>query len=498
MSCPIFSPSSSDCNSEFQRLSVADDSALAMVGGLVVPPLLLGGPAGANLGPDVQMYLVSACLIWCSIGTAIQISRHRIWGTKYYFGTGIISVVGTSFTFANIALKYFSQAYENGTCPTAADGTKLPCPREYGALLGTGALTGLLAIALSFVPPRVIRKAFPPLIIGTMIMFIGASLVTSGIANWAGGSGPCATDHKMLCTTGSHSHHWGSAQYLGLGFSCFAVIVICEIFGSAFMRSASVFIGFVTGMIIAAATGYFDGKVIKSAPGGTFLFIHTFPLSLRGQLVLPMLASYAVIVAESIGNITASIQASNLPLEGEDFGQRIQGGIFADACSATLANLFTITPLTTFAQNSAVIALTRNASRRSGYMCAALLFLMGIIGKFGAIFVAAPPAVIGGFTTFLFGSVAVSGIRIMAFAKWTRRDRFIATSSCALGLASLVSPNWFSFIFTYHGKNTALRGFLDAVVLIVEEPYLISSIIGVFLNLVLAEEREDATSDPEH
>lgn len=469
-----------------------------MVGGLVVPPLLLGGPAGANLGSSAQMYLVSACLIWCSIGTAVQISRHRIRGTKYYFGTGIISVVGTSFTFANIALKYFSQCYENGTCPTAPDGTKLPCPREFGAVLGTGALTGLFAILLAFVPPKAIQRAFPPLIIGTMILFIGASLVTSGITNWAGGSGPCKTDHTLLCSSGSQSHHWGSAQYLGLGFSCFSVIVICEIFGSAFMKSASVFIGFVTGMIIAAATGYFDGKVIQKAPGGTFLFVHTFPLGLRGQLVLPMLASYAVIVAESIGNITASIQASNMPLEGPEFLSRIQGGMLADAVSAALANLCTITPLTTFAQNSAVIALTRNASRRSGYMCAAILFLMGIIGKFGAIFVAAPPAVIGGFTTFLFGSVAVSGIRIMAFAKWTRRDRFIATTSCALGLASLVSPHWFNYIFTYNGPNTSLRGFLDAIILIVEEPYLISSIIGVFLNLVLPAEIEDDTPAPAH
>lgn len=310
-----------------------------------------------------------------------------------------------------------------------------------------------------------------------------------------GGSGPCKTDHALLCSSGSQSHHWGSAEYLGLGFSCFAVIVLCEVFGSAFMKSASVFIGFVTGMIIAAATGYFDGSVIKAAPGGTFLFVHTFPLGLRGQLVLPMLASWAVIVAESIGNITASAQVSNLSMEGDDFMSRVQGGMLADAISATLANLCTITPLTTFAQNSAVIALTRNASRQSGYMCAFILFVMGVVGKFGAIFVAAPPAVIGGFTTFLFGSVAVSGIRIMAFAEWTRRDRFIATAAFALGLASLVSPNWFSYIFTYEGDNKALQGFLQALVLVVEEAYLIAALVGVFLNLVLPWDLEDKVEE---
>jgi len=97
-----------------------------MVGGLVTPPILLAGPAGANLGTESQLYLVSACLIWCGVGTVIQISRFKIYKTKYYIGTGLISVVGTSFAFTNVALSYLAQAYANGTCQFAADGkTKL-------------------------------------------------------------------------------------------------------------------------------------------------------------------------------------------------------------------------------------------------------------------------------------------------------------------------------------------------------------------------------------
>jgi hypothetical protein len=41
----------------------------------------------------------------------------------------------------------------------SADGkTKLPCPTEFGAILGTATLTGLFSIALAFVPPKIIRK----------------------------------------------------------------------------------------------------------------------------------------------------------------------------------------------------------------------------------------------------------------------------------------------------------------------------------------------------
>ncbi|KAL1407939.1 hypothetical protein Q8F55_004736 [Vanrija albida] len=465
--------------------------ALAMVGGLVVPPLLLGGGAGANLGPEVQQYLISGSLIWCAIGTVVQVSRVRIWGTKYYIGTGLISVTGTSFAFANVALQYLAQSYANGTCPTGPNGVRLPCPKEYGAIIGTTTLTGILALCLAFVPPKIIRKVFPPLVTGTMIVFMGASLVTAGVNNWAGGSGPCQTDHTLKCITGSQSHYWGSAQYLGLGFSCMAMIVICEIFGSAFFKSAAVFMGLLTGMIIAAATGYFDQKAIKAAPGGTFLWLHTFPLGIRGQLVLPLLATWCVSVAETIGNITASSDVSRLEITGEVFESRVQGGILADAISATLAGLATVPALTTFAQNAGVIALTRNASLQSGYMCALFLFLMGVIGKFGAVFVACPPSVIGGFTTFLFGSVAVAGVRVLAYAKWSRRDRFIATPAFAFGLASLCVPNWFDYIFTYHGDNKGLKGLIEAVVLVVAEPYLISALIAAILNCSLPTDMEE-------
>jgi uracil-xanthine permease len=398
--------------------------ALAMVGGLVTPPLLLAGPAGAALGTESQLYLVSACLIWCGVGTAIQVSRFKVYKTSYFIGTGLISVVGTSFAFTNVALSYLAQSYANGTCPMSADGkTKLPCPEEFGAILGTSVLTGIWAIGLAFVPPRLIRKLFPPLITGTMLVFIGAALVKAGVTNWAGGAGACASDHTVRCMSGDNPQFWGSAQYLGLGFSCFITIILCEIFGSAFMKSASVFLGLIVGLIIAAATGYFNGSVISSAPAGNFIWMKTWPLAIRGQLVLPMIAAWTIIVAETIGNVTASADVSREPISGETFMSRVQGGMLADAITATLAGLATVPPLTTFSQNSGVIALTRNASRSSGYMCAAILFLMGIIGKFGAIFVAAPPAVIGGFTTFLFGAVAVSGVRVLAYAGESLRNR---------------------------------------------------------------------------
>ncbi|OAQ96927.1 hypothetical protein LLEC1_03114 [Akanthomyces lecanii] len=52
--------------------------ALAMLAGIITPPLLLSGTSGANLDVDQQQYLVSAALIISGILSTIQITRFRI------------------------------------------------------------------------------------------------------------------------------------------------------------------------------------------------------------------------------------------------------------------------------------------------------------------------------------------------------------------------------------------------------------------------------------
>lgn len=209
--------------------------------------------------------------------------------------------------------------------------------------------------------------------------------------------------------------------------------------------------------------------------------------------------------------------------------------MLADSVSATLAALAMIPPLTTFSQNAGVISLTRNASRISGFVCAAFLFIMGVvsknndfnllrtfltsgfpqIGKFVAVFVALPSPVLGGFTAFIFSSVFISGIRVLACksilffpwcfaleipmtddrlpsdAQWNRRTRFIATCAFAPGMASLVVPSWFSYVFTYSRNNKGLSSLIQAVVLVVEEPYLIAALIAIILNGCLPPEGEE-------
>ncbi|KAG9775445.1 Xanthine/uracil permease, partial [Aureobasidium melanogenum] len=471
--------------------------ALSMLAGVITPPIILSGSGGANLDSETSQYLVSTSLIVCGILSAIQITRFHIRKTPYYIGTGLISVVGTSFATIPVAQGGLSQMYNDGFCPTDASGNRLPCPRGYGAILGTACICSLLEICLSFTPPKILQRIFPPLVTGPTVVLIGVNLISSGFENWAGGSGSCRSrpDSGIYqnCPTNLAPHPlpWGSAEFIGLGFSVFVTIILCERFGSPIMKSCAVVMGLLVGCIIAAATNYFDDSGIKSAKAASFIWVETFPLSIYGPMVLPFLAVFLVLMMEAIGDITASCDVSRLEVEGPIFESRIQGGVLADGLNGMFACLCTITPMSTFAQNNGVIALTRCANRKAGYCCCFFLLIMGIFSKFAAALVAIPSAVLGGMTTFLFSAVAISGIRIISTVRFNRRSRFILTAAMSVGFGATLVPDWFSYVFTYQGNNSALKGFMNAIVLVCETGFALTAFLSLLLNLIIPEEVED-------
>lgn len=83
--------------------------------------------------------------------------------------------------------------YASGFCPTDADGTKLPCPDGYGAILGTQCICALLEIALSFIPP--VRRAELLRVVSTDIL---PGLSQENISS---------TSHRANCTT-----HWSESH----------------------------------------------------------------------------------------------------------------------------------------------------------------------------------------------------------------------------------------------------------------------------------------------
>ncbi|CAN8101157.1 unnamed protein product [Discula destructiva] len=485
----------------FLALLLGFQHALAMLAGIISPPIILS--SAANFTAGTQQYLVSTALIVSGLLSAVQITRIHIYKTPYYIGTGLISVVGVSFATITVASNAFDQMYANGFCPTSADGVKLPCPDGYGAFLGTSAVCALLEMLIAFIPPKTMLRIFPPLVTGPTVMLIGISLIESGFQGWAGGSGACmsgsaAPAFYQLCPdiSAPHALPWGSAEFLGLGFSVFITIILCERFGAPIMKSCAVVIGLLVGCIIAAACGYFDSAGITSAPVASFIWVETFKLTVYGPLVLPIMAVFIICACEAIGDISATCDVSRLEIQGKLYESRIQGGVLADGLNGLLAALCTITPMSTFAQNNGVIALTRCANRKAGYCACFFLVVMGVFAKFAAALTAIPSAVIGGMTTFLFTSVAVSGIAIIARGvPFTRRNRFILTAGLAIGYGATLVPTYFSSVFTYSGDNKSLQGFIDAIELVMETGFAVTAFMTMILNAALPEEIEDVEAE---
>jgi xanthine/uracil permease len=156
-----------------------------MVGGLITPPLVIFKftVCGFPFCPDLQQYAISAALITSGICSLINVSKLRIpfsdkiFGKAMYIGSGVLSVMGTSFTFLPI--------YEIAIAQMKADG--IDGQVAYGKMLGTSMLCALLEILFSILPIKVIKKVFPPLVTSITVMLIGVALTGTGMKYWGGG-----------------------------------------------------------------------------------------------------------------------------------------------------------------------------------------------------------------------------------------------------------------------------------------------------------------------
>jgi Permease family len=85
--------------------------------------------------------------------------------------------------------------------------------------------------------------------------------------------------------------------------------------------------------------------------------------------------------------------------------------------------------------------------------------------------ISVPNPVLGGVTTFLFASVATSGVRVLAYSEFTRRDRFVIAAALSFGLGNLLVPTIFTHLFDgVRNPSKGLGGFIDAVDIILSTP----------------------------
>lgn len=98
--------------------------AFSMVGGLVTPPFVVFRFTINFLDSATQQYAISAALITSGICSLINILRfpvpfsEKVFGRPLYIGSGVLSVMGVSFTFLPIFEISIRQMMQDGMSGT--------------------------------------------------------------------------------------------------------------------------------------------------------------------------------------------------------------------------------------------------------------------------------------------------------------------------------------------------------------------------------------------
>ena len=140
---------------------------------------------------------------------------------------------------------------------------------------------------------------------------------------------------------------------------------------------------------------------------------------------------FLVSAAETIGDTCA---VSELAVKRDATEKEIAGAVSADGFISALSGVFGCSPLTSFAQNIGLLAMTHVVNRKAIACGAAVMLLAGCMPIIGTLFSTLPDAVLGGCTIMMFGSIILTGFQMIAKAGFTQRNITIAALSLAIGI----------------------------------------------------------------
>jgi NCS2 family nucleobase:cation symporter-2 len=381
-----------------QLLVYGTQHILTMYGGVIAPPLIVGGAAGLS-GPDLAL-LVTAGLFLSGLATILQTLGLGPFGARLPIVQGI--------SFASVSTMVAISS-EGGLRPV------------FGSII----VAGLIGLVLSSFFAQLIRF-FPPVVTGTIITVIGLSLMPVAFT-WAMG--------------GAGSADLGSMANIGFAALTLAIILaISRLFQGAISR-LSILIGIVVGTVIAAAVGRADfsgvgtGRMVALPP-----LLHFGSPTFEIGAIVSMTIVIVVIMTETTADILAIGEIVDTPVDG----RRVANGLRADMASTVVAPFLGTFPCSAFAQNVGLVALTRIKSRYVVAMGGAILMLLGLLPVVGRVVAAIPYPVLGGAGIVLFGTVAASGIRTLSRVDFgDGLNLVIVATAIGVGVIPIAAPTFY-------------------------------------------------------
>ncbi|XP_069175102.1 solute carrier family 23 member 1 isoform X2 [Procambarus clarkii] len=154
--------------------------------------------------------------------------------------------------------------------------------------------------------------------------------------------------------------------------------------------------------------------------------------------VFGMLAGVLASMIESVGDYYACARISGAPPPPT---HAINRGIGTEGLGCILAGLWgTGNGTTSYSENIGAIGVTKVGSRRVVQFGAVIMLLLGMLGKFGALFVTIPEPVIGGVFCVMFSMITAVGLSTLQYVDLnSSRNLFVLGFSIFFGLAL---PKW--------------------------------------------------------
>ncbi|MEW9078419.1 uracil-xanthine permease family protein [Terrisporobacter glycolicus] len=404
---------------------------LAMFVGNVTPLIIISNVL--SLDASTKALLIQCAMFVSGIVTLIQCYPLGPIGAK------LPIVMGTSFGFVPAA---------------TAIGVKYGIEGILGACL-IGALFQILVGGLVL---KHIRKYFPPVVTGIVVLTMGIALLPTGVNYFAGGVG--AAD-------------FASPSNLFLGTIVLITVIFFKQYTKGMLSISSVLIGLIVGYLVAIPMGKIDFSSLSQAAFVSIPVPFQLGFSFHMDAIIAMIFVYMVSTVETIGDTTA-IANSGLGREASE--KEIVGAVLADGIGSFLGAIFNVLPNTSFGQNVGIVAMTKIVNRFVVATGAFILIIAGIFPKVGALISLMPASVLGGASIVMFSMIVVSGIRLITTDKLTERNAMIIAVSLGLGLGVAYVPGFFD-------------AFPESIQLIFgESKTVLPAILAVILNMVLPKE----------
>ncbi|RZU36238.1 NCS2 family nucleobase:cation symporter-2 [Streptomyces sp. BK022] len=397
---------------------------LAMYAGAVAVPLIVGG--ALRLSPADLAYLITADLLVCGVATLIQCVGFWRFGVRLPIMQGC--------TFAAVSPMVLIGTTGGGL------------PAIYGSVI----VAGLAIMLLAPVFGRLLRF-FPPLVTGTVILIIGVSLLPVA-GNWAAG--------------GAGAKDFGAPRNLALAAFVLLVVLLVQRLAPPFLARVAVLTGIVVGLAVAVPFGFTDfGGVADADWVGISTPFHFGAPEFRVSAIVSMLVVALVTMTETTGDLIAVGELTGREVEPRSLAD----GLRADGLSTVLGGVFNTFPYTAYAQNVGLVGMTRVRSRWVVAAAGALLVLLGLLPKLGAVVAAVPAPVLGGAGLVMFGTVAASGLRTLARVDFRDNHNLtvvavsVAVGMLPVGVPTVYArfPDWFQTVM----NSGISAGCLTAIVL---------------------------------